>query len=244
VRAINDKGQLHLNQPPEPDSSREHVTFQEILTKGRMLYYPGAGPDCEFAIREFHREIDSFWFADLIYPSHSRSHGQRSRSLPRFVGFEIVETKAQIVELGNSQHCPIQRIQLVHRASGRQIEAVFLTADAVSIFEALEQNRKPIDVFVHRADGVAEGGSNLWWLHPHPGLSEAPGFLDRVLAIMEAEGRIVSDGCLAKKEFQTEFDGLAAPPKAFAYNAWQLEPIRETTRHRFPTWIWTIQRDS
>lgn len=233
-----------MNPPPEPDSSPEHVTLQEILPEGRMLYYPGTGPDCEFAIREFHLEIDSFWFADLIYPDHSKSHGQRSRSLLRLTGFDIVEQTALIVELGNSQRCPIQRIQLVHRASGRPIEVVFLKADAVSIFEALEQHQKPIDVFVHRADGMGEGGSNLWWLHPNPTPEDAPGFLDRVLAIMKADGRIVSDGCLAKKEFQTEIDGLVTPPKALPYHGWQLEPIREKAARRFPTWIWKIQRDS
>jgi|GEM_PF-5170175 len=159
-------------------------------------------------------------------------------------GFEAGNVNRMIVRSDNGHSFACQQIELVHQASKRRIEVLYLAVDAVKVFEALEQAKKRIRVFVHRADSTGEGGSNLWWLHPHPTPEDAPGFLDRVLAIMKADGRIVSDGCLAKKEFQTEIDGLAPPPKAFAYHYWQLEPIRETSRRKFPTWIWKIHRDS
>jgi hypothetical protein len=159
-------------------------------------------------------------------------------------GFEAGNVNRMIVRSDNGHSFACQRIELVHQASKRRIEVLYLAIDAVKVFEAIEHAKKRIRVFVHRADSTGEGGSNLWWLHPHPGLDDAPGFLDRVLAIVEEDGLIVSDGSNAAKGFCTVNYGSSEPnadPTPFTAERWQLTPIRTVAPRTNPTWIWQVR---
>ena len=231
----------------EDRSTDRPVGSELTIPTGRMLYYPCSGRDFSQPIRTFANDVDTFWFADTSYLHRFPSGVERGRlQLPPI--FEVVGHSKQNLQLPNENEAPAIQIQWQHRRSERLIDAWFLSMDAVSVFRELQSARKPISVFWHRRDGTGEGGSNLWWLHPNPGMHGAPGFLDDVLASMANHGQIVSDGSNAMTTFQLEKKNQcdSEPPQdavhEFEYKQWRLKIVRDIHDQGSPTLVWEVGR--
>ncbi len=209
---------------PRQNGNLPNYPFDELISSGRLLYYPCSGKDTRFPLERFAESIDSFWFVDLRYEKDLRRPISEF-DVPCHSGYEVESrTKMKVYPEIRDPFVAL-RCQLKHSQSGRRLEVLYLSTDAVGVFQCLEKFQKRISVFCHRRDGISEGGSNLWWLHPDPAPEGAPAFLERVLAQVEDRGTIVSDGSNALPEFgtsqnngPTNFSG----PKEIVFNRFRL----------------------
>jgi hypothetical protein len=183
-----------------PSGSTPKYSLEELIPSGRLLYYPCSGSDTRFPLEQFAGNIDSFWFADLRYEKDFR-RPITEFDVPCPSGYRV-ETRTKLkVHSGIRDPFIAIRCQLRNPQSGRRLDVLYLATDAVGVFQGFEKSNKKISVFCHRHDGTGEGGSNLGWLHPNPAPEGAPAFLERVLALVEEHGSIVTDGSNALPEF-------------------------------------------
>jgi hypothetical protein len=215
----------------------------ELIPSGRLLYYPCSGQDTRFPLECFAESIDSFWFADLRYVKDLRP-SIAEFEIPCPCGYEV-ETRTKIkVDPGIRDPFAALRCQLRDTQSGRRIEVLYLASDAVGVFQSFELLQKRVSVLCHRRDGIGEGGSNLWWLHPEPAPEGAPGFLDRILSILEPGGKIISDGSNALPGFSINhgFDPSGHhQPEQIHYNRWQVQPEGLVDPECQRTVLWTTK---
>jgi hypothetical protein len=217
-------------------------SLAELIPTNRLLYYPCSGLDTRFPLERFADSIDSFWFADMRYVKDLR------KPIEDFVihcpsGYTLEARTKLIVHPASRDPYIALRCQLRHRESRRQIEVLYLANDAVGVFQALEKADKKLAVFFYRRDGVSEGGSNLWWLHPTPALDGVPAFLERVLGIIEPGGKIVSDGSNALEEFvEKQPNGSSGNNKLVGFDCkqWRLHPDGPIDPQCDRTMIWSV----
>lgn len=209
---------------PRQNRNLPNYPFDELISSGRLLYYPCSGKDTRFPLERFAESIDSFWFVDLRYEKDLRRPISEF-DVPCPSGYEVeARTKMKVYPEIRDPFVAL-RCQLKHSQSGRRLEVLYLSTDAVGVFQCLEKFQKRISVFCHRRDGISEGGSNLWWLHPDPAPEGAPAFLERVLALVENNGTIVTDGSNALPEFlgaHLKDPSNSGSPREFNYSQFRL----------------------
>lgn len=231
------------------EERKEGIRFsidQEWLeaVAGTRLFYPAAGRDTAVFIDAFSPFITDYLFNDLHYSSLTDA---RPVAPPRFT---VTYEHAPSASLRDAQ---------IDRHYWRNVEPSMLVQHLRSGDEAIVVRRRrgfgqyalqelaprSVGVFVHRRDGMGDGGSNMWFLgnvkKRHEPLSD---LWDKLSGRLADKAILISDGSLTRFKFiQAAVSGQRVPNQVHYFSGflWRQVGVLEQPPYRNAV-IWGLER--
>lgn len=220
----------------------------EVARSG-AFYYPASGTDIDTPLRVFADHIDEMHFCDIRYLDLEELKPAWDA---RPVEITYVGPRQARIERQFRRHLePGKRIEIYGRSGKPNLKIIRRRGFAQMGLQ--EFRADSISVFMHRNDGVGEGGSNLWFLHDkRKGYHPLSNLFSALQIRLKYKALVLTDGSNSYKSFLRSLDlkyGMsgeeiykARKGAEFLHGSFKWECVGWINRQWRPTLMWGLTR--